>query len=284
MENTKVLEHSTYGEPSHKVAFILHGFKGFKDWGFIPYIANYIATHSDIQVVTFNFSHNGVKPGEQEISDLEKFEQNTYTKEIQDLTQMIGAAQSGYFGKKAQEIYLIGHSRGGGIALLTASKLKESQVKKVVTYATIAQIDKFSPSDMEIWKNQGYLEVINGRNGQVLRVGKALYQEIVQYKDTALNICQAAQSLHIPILLFHGIEDETVSYTQSQDIYTIRDNNQLPTVLVLIEGTNHTFGITHPLKQPSEAVSILAQQTVEFLTQEFKQNNAIYSIKPILNS
>lgn len=268
MERIKILEHTLYGNPSKKLAFILHGFKGFKDWGFIPYIAKYIADNTPIQVVTFNFSHNGVKTGEQEISDLEKFERNTYSKEINDTIEMINAAKEGYFGEKVEEIYLIGHSRGGGIAILTAARIKDFIVKKLVTYATIAKIDKFSSTEMQIWKEQGYLEVINGRNGQKLRVGKALHDEIIQYKDTSLNILKAAQDLSIPMMLFHGKEDETVPYTHSQDIESIRKVVDKPTFLVLLDEANHTFGITHPLREVSSSVRVLAQQTTAFLTQK----------------
>lgn len=37
---------------------ICHGYKGFKDWGMFPYIAKELSEHLD--VVTFNFSHNGI--------------------------------------------------------------------------------------------------------------------------------------------------------------------------------------------------------------------------------
>ena len=37
----------------------VHGFKGFKDWGFVPYTCEYFAKNGFF-VISFNFSHNGV--------------------------------------------------------------------------------------------------------------------------------------------------------------------------------------------------------------------------------
>ena len=36
-----------------------HGFKGFKDWGFVPHIEQFLVTEN-LALITFNYSHNGV--------------------------------------------------------------------------------------------------------------------------------------------------------------------------------------------------------------------------------
>ena len=43
------------------VLIFLHGFKGFKDWGHFPMVAEYLA-RSGFAVLRFNFSHNGTSP------------------------------------------------------------------------------------------------------------------------------------------------------------------------------------------------------------------------------
>ncbi len=50
----------------------VHGFKGFKDWGFGPYLADYFSKKGYF-VITFNFSHNGVGKNLTEFDELEKF-------------------------------------------------------------------------------------------------------------------------------------------------------------------------------------------------------------------
>ncbi len=256
------LDYTSYGKPDENIVFLVHGFKGFKDWGFFPFMAHSIAEKTGFQVIVFNFSYNGLNPGDTEITNAEKFEQNTYSHEIDDLTAMINAAEQGYFGKKAEHIYLIGHSRGGGIVLLTASILQNPKIKKVITLATINHVDRF---DNELWKKQGYLEVVNGRNGQMLRLGKALYEDIQQYKDTKLNILNAVLNIDVPILFIHGTQDESVPYQESIVLHESRIKHEKPSFLFTIENTGHTFGIKHPFTVSSSELIQITDKTVHFM-------------------
>lgn len=54
-------------------------FKGFKDWGFIPFFEQSIAQESFF-VITFNFSHCGVIRNSNEITEIEIFSENTFLK------------------------------------------------------------------------------------------------------------------------------------------------------------------------------------------------------------
>ena len=64
------------GPPPRSAVVVVHGFKGFKDWGFFPYTCERLAAagHS---VVSFNMSHNGVGSDLQSFTDLERFGSNT---------------------------------------------------------------------------------------------------------------------------------------------------------------------------------------------------------------
>ena len=71
---------TAFGEENLKTApaiFLVHGFKGFKDWGFGPYAASIFGRN--FFVVTFNFSHNGVGESLTDFDELEKF---AYSKAI----------------------------------------------------------------------------------------------------------------------------------------------------------------------------------------------------------
>ena len=46
-------------EGPHPVLVYCHGFKGFKQWGHVPFIHEYFAT-GEYAVIAFNHSHNGV--------------------------------------------------------------------------------------------------------------------------------------------------------------------------------------------------------------------------------
>ena len=83
---------------SSSAIIISHGFKGFKDWGFFPFTANYFAKQGFF-VITFNYSHNGIGIINNEFTELEKFADNTFSLEIEELSDIISAYQSGFFGK-----------------------------------------------------------------------------------------------------------------------------------------------------------------------------------------
>src|SRR5205823_7797891 len=58
------------------VLIFVHGFKGFKDWGWGPHIGESMA-RSGFYAVAFNFSHNGVEGNSTEFTRLDKFASNT---------------------------------------------------------------------------------------------------------------------------------------------------------------------------------------------------------------
>ena len=65
-------------------------------------------------------------------------------------------------------IYLVGHSRGGGVSILHASK--DKRIKKLVTWAAISDIERRFPDgeELEDWKYAGVRYVKNGRTNQMM--------------------------------------------------------------------------------------------------------------------
>ena len=125
------------------LVIFVHGYKGYKDWGAWNLMAEKFAKNG-FYFVKFNFSHNGTtldKPTAFE--DLESFGQNNYSKELSDLEFVIN-----YFSNDnrvdVENISLIGHSRGGGIAIIEASE--NSKIKKLITLASVDSLDRF-PAD-----------------------------------------------------------------------------------------------------------------------------------------
>ena len=116
------------------VVIYAHGFNGFKDWGNFDLIAaKFVA--AGFVFVKFNFSHNGTIPAQtSEFTDLEAFGQNNYSIELHDLNLVIDWVCSPLNNYRdimnSEKLSLIGHSMGGGIALLHASM--DTRVQKVV--------------------------------------------------------------------------------------------------------------------------------------------------------
>ena len=96
-----------------------HGFKGFKDWGPFNTVSDIFA-QSGLNFLKFNFSHNGVSSERPlEFTDLEAFGNNNFSIELEDLESVIEWAKNNLEQKvDLCRIYLLGHSRGGGISIL----------------------------------------------------------------------------------------------------------------------------------------------------------------------
>ena len=99
---SNILDVSSYGLENIASApclIFVHGFKGFKDWGFFPFLGNYFSDKGFF-VLTFNFSHNGINSSTSQFSEMDKFAKNTISLEISELNELIIAYNDGYFGEK----------------------------------------------------------------------------------------------------------------------------------------------------------------------------------------
>lgn len=238
----------------------LHGFKGFKDWGFIPYICSYLAEREFI-AAAFNFSHNGVGDNDGIFAELDRFANNTYTRELDETLFLIDSISDGklgkfFTGKKA----LIGHSRGGAISILAARESKK--IDALVLYASISKMDRFTQRQKKEWLAKGYLEFKNERTGQMFRINSSFLIDLNNNKKR-LDLKQSLHELDIPILLIHGAEDLTVPLTEAIQLYEWSKKENVE--FIKIENAGHTFGVEHPMKSVPPPLENLLEKTYLFL-------------------
>ena len=147
-----------------------HGYKGYKDWGAFDLMSSSFL-EAGIALLKFNFSHNGGTP-EQPIDfpDLEAFGNNNYMIELDDLESVINWVSTAEEFKDEidiNNIILIGHSRGGAIAILKASE--DARIKKLVTWAAVCDLNRSmfeQGAELEQWKKDGVCYIVNGRTKQ----------------------------------------------------------------------------------------------------------------------
>lgn len=254
---------TTYGQldlQHPRCVIYVHGFKGFKDWGFVPYIGEFLSQRKFF-VVTFNFSHNGIGADPLEFTELDKFEHNTFSREVRELSEIIDACHNGYFGPAANvAIGLLGHSRGGGVTLLTASDKPEAAA--VVTWSSVATFDRYSEEIIKKWRRDGYFNVVNQRTKQVMRLGVGLLDDLEQNKSDSLNIEKAVKNLHRPLLIVHGDNDESVPVEDARRLYGWADEKQ--TLLLTVSGTGHTFDAKHPFEGSNPKLDEVLTRTADF--------------------
>jgi dienelactone hydrolase len=223
---------------------ICHGFKGFKDWGFFPVLGETLA-NAGYATIVFNFSRNGIGADPHNFTELEKFALNTYSHELSDLQVLVNAIQEKKLGNgivNIDNIGMMGHSRGGGIALLYCQK--NNDISALVTWSAISTVNRYSKEEVSLWKKQGYIEIENKRTRQIMRLQRDLLDDI-EKNSQHLDILNAAGSLELPTLIIHGESDEAVSSKEGKEIFEALAAPEKQ--LMLIEQGTHTFNVTHPM-------------------------------------
>lgn len=253
------------GKPKPVVIFT-HGFKGLKDWGHFNQMAGRMA-EAGFVFVKYNGSYNGTTPeNPTEFTDLEAFGNNNFSVELDDLGRVIDWVLNEQNLMSQSEldtsgVFLIGHSRGGGIVILKANE--DNRVKKIVTWASVAEFGRYWDEEiMKKWKADGVHYVINGRTGQQMPLYYQLYENYFANIDR-LHIPTAEKNLKIPHLIIHGTDDEGVPYESAEELKSYKPDAELLT----IDGAGHTFGVKHPWNQkdfPPHAEQVI-QATVDFL-------------------
>lgn len=239
---------------------LVHGFKGFKDWGFWPYTAEFFSKNG-FNVFSFNFSHNGVGESLIEFDELEKFSKNTISLEISELNEIIDKIiESEFFNIQCTQLGIIGHSRGGAVSLLVSSGNKN--VHSVAVWASISKLDRYTERQKLEWKQKGFMEVQNSRTNQMMRLDVDLLNDIEQNKDSKLNIEFAVRNLNKPLLIVHGEQDLSVPVQEANQIYEWSDKNL--TEFKVIKAAGHTFDIVHPFSGSNKKFDEVLSTTLDF--------------------
>jgi uncharacterized protein len=254
---------SAYGLENLKAApcvIFIHGFKGFKDWGFWQETAVSFAD-AGYFVLSFNFSHNGIGENLTEFTELDKFAENTFSLEISELNEVVDAYKNNFFGiTENSKIGFLGHSRGGAVAILTAAKRED--ITAVTVWASVAKLDRYSLRQKEKWRREGVFEVLNSRTKQVMRLNLTLLDDIEKNSADTLNIERAVKNLKKPFLIAHGDQDLAVPVAEGKQLYDWSDKNI--SELFIIKSAGHTFDISHPFNGRNQKFNNLLEKTITF--------------------
>jgi len=236
----------------------IHGYMGFKDWGCWDKVANYFLSKG-YGYAKFNISHNGTTINDHlNFIDEEAFAQNSYFKELMDIRAMIDLTIEKI--PRLDQLILIGHSRGGGMALIAGL---DPRVSKIVSWAGISSIERRFPvgDDLLKWKKEGVKYVHNSRTNQELPLSFLQYEEFIAHKDE-LSIEKSCQELKKPVALFHGTMDVSVPISEGNELSSL-----LNVPLNIIEGADHTFKSSHPWNNSMLPATLLelCQKTDAFI-------------------
>lgn len=241
------------------VLLFAHGYKGYKDWGCWNLMGNYFLDQG-LSFVKFNFSHNGgTVDNSIDFPDLEAFGHNDFGKELKDFKTMYQLTQEKF---PDAPIYIVGHSRGGGIAQLFTASL-DPQPQGLILLASVADFAPRFVGDIEGWKEQGVTYIENARTKQQMPHFYAFYEDWLANKDQ-YDIPKINTKITCKTLIIHGENDDTVLTAEAHQIH----QNIAHSELVILPETDHVFNACQPWKQDEMPKQSLA--VVEHITQFVK--------------
>ncbi|GGF94413.1 hypothetical protein GCM10010912_44210 [Paenibacillus albidus] len=236
---------------------IAHGYKGFKDWGMFPYLAEILSRGHE--VITFNFSHAGIGEDLQNFTELEKFARNTYSRELMDLEILLSyLSQHPKFG--SLPLFLLGHSRGGGDCLLYGLE-HPGAIAGVISWNGITNLDLFTAEQKREMKEKGRTHVLNGRTGQHMPLDVVILEDLERQHER-YNLLGRMREARFPVVLVQGSEDGEHLRRGSQQLVQSRPDIDW----VQIPGGNHTFGTVHPFTGTTPPLDQAIAATEEFIT------------------
>jgi dipeptidyl aminopeptidase/acylaminoacyl peptidase len=238
---------------------VVHGFKGFMDWGFFPPLQAALA-RAGLAALAFNLSGSGVGEDPERMDDDEGFERNTHSRELEDLARVRALVLDGAFAElDPSRAAILGHSRGGALALLHAAE--DGGYRAVVTWAAVADLDRYDEPTRALWRAAGRLAVPNARTGQIHRLGLGLLEDLERNR-ARLDVLAACRRLKAPCLLVHGGADESVP---SSELGRLAGALGERARTLLVPGAGHTFEVGHPWNGPSPEWSAALEASLAWL-------------------
>lgn len=209
-----VLHHPAQPTPLG-AAILCHGMESGKDSEKLIFLAQSLAQRG-ILSLRFDFRYVGASSG--------KFEEITYSGELEDLAAAYALMQSRHGGKTV----LFGSSMGGTVALLFAAQ--EPSVAAIVTVAAPLHPENFpkrvlTANQIQRWRQRGYT-VYNGQ-----RLNVSLLDDLDK-----LNVLEAARRIRCPVLILHGDADEVVPVGEAYELHEILT---APKRLTILPNTDH---------------------------------------------
>jgi dienelactone hydrolase len=251
-------------DTSRPAVLIIHGFKGFKDWGMFPHVAERLA-RAGFVALSFNLSGSGVDDaGEFSLPD--RFGHNTFSAELQDISRVLDALALGRLGISVPSaIGLLGHSRGGAMAVLQTAR--DARIQALVTWSAISRVDRWPERQRTAWRASGQIEIRNARTGQVLPLYTDVLDDIEQ-NARLLDIEAAAGRIRVPWLIVHGTRDESVEFAEAKALAAAAGSDRAR--LLPIEGGGHTFGATHPWRTATPELDTVFDASVSWFSQHLR--------------
>ncbi|MBT6269286.1 MAG: hypothetical protein HOI88_02925 [Phycisphaerae bacterium] len=229
--------HGTTHEPESVtvgVVLIGHGFKGYKDYGMLPWLAEQFVKRGWI-AHRFNFSHSGMLAEDGPFVRPDLFEAASWNTQVEDLEILTKALQV-----EGIPMIILGHSRGGLASLLALGR-GTVEVDGIISLSAPSQCNQLTAESQQALLQDGFIESPSSRTNQVLRVGTNFLQEQLDDPE-GHDLLALLKTNKNNVLLIHGEEDPTVPVAAAHAIHAV-----LPaSTMKPIPGGDHVFNTQNP--------------------------------------
>ncbi|OVA08157.1 hypothetical protein BVC80_1721g13 [Macleaya cordata] len=255
IEQQRITIENNYGEKlagvfhevgSTEIIILCHGFRSSKETSIIVNLAGAL-TEAGISVFRFDFSGNGESEG--------SFEYGNYSKEADDLHAVVL-----YFsGVKRVIGGILGHSKGGDVVLLYASKYHD--VPTVVNVSGRYNMEKgieerLGEDFIQRIKEHGFIDV-KGKEGNVQYC--VTEESLMERLATDMHAACLSIEKNCRVLTVHGSADEIIPVEDAHEFAKIIPNHKLH----IVEGADHCY-----TKHQAE----LSEVVVDFIKESLQLN------------
>ena len=237
------------------LTLLCHGFKGFRLWGMFPHLAQRLAADGRA-VALLDVSHNGTSGGE-DFDRLDLFAEQTVSRHTDDLLlvlETLWADRDALGLDLDQGAAVVGHSLGGGVALLAAAQ--EPRLSRVATLNGVSHFLRVPAVALEQLARDDQIIIRNGRTGQDMPLKRPWFDDV-----DVLDLKACCESLDIPTLILHGDGDTVVPPDEALALESwLAGSRRVP----IVDG-DHTMGARHPWAGWSEPLLQACAELADWL-------------------
>jgi len=219
---------------------LVHGFKGYKDYGFIPLMAHDLCRRG-VMVHRLNLSTSGMSERVEIFERPDLFALDTWARHVEDIVRTCRAIDEGEIKGAGLDRFLLGHSRGGASVLLSAGLHQGALgLSGVITLNAVDRCCRMSEKEQQEMLARGYGVSKSARTGQMLRIDAGWLGE--QHADPDRHdVLLAASNIRVPVCVMHADRDDAVD-----DQAGLAIANAIGCAPVSLEGGNHVLNMPNP--------------------------------------
>ncbi|CAK9140539.1 unnamed protein product [Ilex paraguariensis] len=209
---------------STEVVILCHGFRSLKEHNTMVSLSNALENEG-ISAFRFDFAGNGESEG--------SFEYGNYWREADDLCAVVQHLN----GASRVVSAILGHSKGGNVVLLYASKYHD--IRTVVNVSGRYNLkrgiaDRLGEDFLQRAKKDGFIDVNNNRGEVVFRVTE---ESLIDRLNTNMHEACLQIDNQCRVLTVHGSADEIIPVEDALEFAKIIPNHKLH----IMEGADHGY-------------------------------------------